>query len=205
MIGSESQRPFVAVASGRPEPVGAADRDAIARTLAGETAAFEEIVRRYERPIFAHLLRMTKSREDAEDLAQETFLRALRGLGRFDSGQPFKPWLYRIATNAALTELRKRKPNVVALDEEMEIEDVRTESAARRLDGERFRERLARAVADLPAESAALFNLRYGEELPIGRIAQALGRRPGAVAVALHRLRGRLRALLSGGDGHEMR
>lgn len=204
MIGSDSERSFVAAPNAPFEPMGAADRDAIARTLAGDTAAFEDIVRRCERPIFAHLFRMTKSREDAEDLTQETFLRALRSLGRFDANLPIKPWLYRIATNAALSELRRRRRvKIVAIHES--IPNERIESAQRKIDGDEFRDRLARAVADLPADSAALFNLRYAEEMSIGRIAQALGRRPGAVAVALHRLRNRLRALLNGGNEHEMR
>lgn len=203
MIGSDSERGFVIAPIGHCEPMGAADRDAVARTLAGDTAAFEEIVRRCERPIFAHLFRMTKSREDAEDLTQETFLRALRSLDRFDVNLPIKPWLYRIATNAALSELRRRRIKIVAIDES--IPDDRIESAHQKIGGDEFRIRLARAVADLPADSAALFSLRYAEEMSIGQIAQALGRRPGAVTVALHRLRNRLRALLNGGNEHEMR
>lgn len=176
------------------------DQEAAARTLAGDTGAFETLVLRYERPIYNHLLRMVRRPEDAEDLTQETFLNALRGLAGYKPGQPFRPWLYRIATNAAITALRRRGPLLVSLEESAEQgyepAEPLAETPAEKLGREQMMAQLEAAVASLPAESAALIHLRYREGMTFEEIGGICGRKPGTVAVALHRLRERLRKLV---------
>lgn len=199
------------VAREQPRPRGPApeagepsDQEIAQRTLAGERQAFERLVTRYERPIYVHLLRMMGRSEDAEDLTQETFLKALRGLAGYDPGQPFRAWLYRIATNTAISAMRRRGPVVISLDGDgeggppLEVADPRGESPVEKLGREEMAAQLEAAVAALPAEGAALINLRYREGMSFEEIAGVLGRKPGAIAVALHRLRRRLRALIFG-------
>ena len=85
------------------------DGDLVRRAQAGDREAFGVIVRRYQRRVFAVGIRMLRNRSDAEDLVQETFLRAYRALDRFEPDRPLAPWLYRIATNRALSSLGRRR------------------------------------------------------------------------------------------------
>lgn len=190
-----------------PEAAGPSDQEVVRRTLEGRREAFETLVRRYERPIYAHLLRMTGRPEDAEDLTQETFLNALRGLAGYRPERPFRAWLYRIATNAAISALRRRGPALISLDgdgngeQPIEVADPGVITPVERLEREAMLEQLRQAVEALPAEGAALINLRYREGMSCEEIGAALGRKPGAIAVAIHRLRQRLRELVFGPDG----
>jgi len=175
-----------------------ADGEAIARTLSGDLRAFEHVVARHERAVYTLLHRMTGSAEDAEDLAQETFLKAYRALAQFDRKRPFRPWILRIAANAAHQHARRhRRVLVVSLDDEfgepIDIADDRAAVPGDDLARMQDANLLARAVAELRGESAALFHLHYREELAVETIAETLGKRPNTVAVALHRLRQQLR------------
>jgi RNA polymerase sigma-70 factor (ECF subfamily) len=87
---------------------------------AGDIPAFETLVNRYERKIFRLGMNITGSREDAEDVMQEAFLKAYQHLPEFEGNSRFYTWLVRIAVNQALMKLRKRRPNQVSLDEEIE-------------------------------------------------------------------------------------
>jgi RNA polymerase sigma-70 factor (ECF subfamily) len=89
----------------------------------GDLASFEELVNRYERRIFRLTLNITQNREDAQDAAQDAFLKSFQNLDRFQGDSRFYTWLVRIAVNEALMRLRKRRPNVVSLDEPVETED----------------------------------------------------------------------------------
>lgn len=91
------------------------DQRLMQKAKRGDHSAFAELVDKYRDKIFAYLYRMVGNREDALDLAQETFLRIFSNLRNFQLGQPFKPWLYRIATNLAIDHLRRRRPTI-ALD-----------------------------------------------------------------------------------------
>lgn len=86
------------------------DRDLIRRARRGDVDAYNRLVSRWEKPIYNYLLRLTKNREDALDLSQETFLKAYRNLGRLKDEGRFSSWLYRIAHNEAVSFFRKRAP-----------------------------------------------------------------------------------------------
>ena len=89
----------------------------VSAAKAGDVAAFEELVNRYERKIFRLGMNITQNREDAEDVMQEAFLKSFKNLDRFQGDSRFYTWLVRIAVNEALMKLRKRRPNQVSLDE----------------------------------------------------------------------------------------
>src|SRR5215471_11765567 len=134
------------------------DKTTLARCAAGEAAAFKELVARYERPVFAVLSRMLGRGAHVEDMAQETFLRAFRGIGRFDPNGPARlsTWLLTIAMRLALDAKKRRTPIAEPLDVERAIEAGTPEiERARRELGRR----IARAVTDLPLEQRAAFIL----------------------------------------------
>src|SRR6202023_802126 len=108
----------------------------------GDDAAFEELVRRYDRNVFRIAQHITQNREDAEDVVQEAFLKAYGNLAKFQEQSKFYTWLVRIAVNEALMKLRRRKPErTVSLDEDIKTEgdSLPRVSALRQL-----RERLGR-------------------------------------------------------------
>src|SRR6202795_1924790 len=92
----------------------------VAAAKAGDISAFETLVSRYERKIFRLAQNITQNREDAEDAMQEAFLKAYEHLSGFEGNSRFYTWLVRISVNQALMKLRKRRPNVVSLDEEVD-------------------------------------------------------------------------------------
>src|SRR5437899_12966673 len=90
----------------------------------GDVAAFEELVKRYDRNVFRIAQNITQNREDAEDVVQDAFLKAYQNLKQFQGNSKFYTWLVRIAVNEALMKLRKRKSSkTVSMDEDLETED----------------------------------------------------------------------------------
>ncbi len=180
--------------------VDTSDAVLIERSRSGDHDAFAGIVTRYENDVFQLVWRILRGREDAEDAAQETFLRAWRSLSQFDVSRKFRPWLLRIAANAALSAAHRRR----AVPETQEHGILETISAAadRAPDACAARretlELVQSLVDQMPPESAALFQLRFGQDLSIGDISVILNKKPGAVAVALHRMRKRFRRLIFG-------
>ncbi|GEM_PF-204358 len=175
------------------------DAELVARCLNGHRDAFGVLLARYENAVFRLAWRILRAREDAEDAAQEAFLRAWRSLGHFDPARgTFRAWLLKIALNAALTESARRREHAEEIqaggsDAIEAIPDDPARSPQAQAIRKQWLIAIERLAAQLPPESAALFHLRYGENLPVAEIAKILDRAPGTVAVALHRLRKRLR------------
>lgn len=189
-----------------PPPVEALapEREWILRAQGGDSGAFGRLVELYAGRVYGLLYRLVRNREEAEDLAQETFVRAFRNLGRFDSTRPFRNWLYTIAVNVGLNALRcrRRRGVIVPLDAADNASGTREAPAAAGPDARcsamrgELRERLDAAVSQLPARSALLVQLHYTEGLPIREAAGIVAMTEGAAKVALCRARGKLRRLL---------
>lgn len=177
-----------------PAPSSGEDEAAwVARTLRGDEDAFGRLVDAYSSRVFTHLCRLVGNREEAEDLAQETFVRAYRFLERYDRRRPLRNWLYTIATRVGLNALRsrRRRPSV-AMDGAAEPVDPREDGrqhAARR----ELEERVTEMMGRLPERSALLVHLHYREGLSVAEAAEAAGMTEGAAKVALHRARRSLR------------
>lgn len=176
------------------------------RARAGDTAAFTDLVARYERKIFRLAKHITQNDEDAEDVLQETFLKAYSNLDTFQGQSKFYTWIVRIAVNEALMKLRKRKSDrTVSLDEP---QDTGEEVVAREIavwDGdpeqkysqEELREILERAIESLKPSFRTVFVLRDIEELSTEETAESLGISVPAVKSRLLRARLQLREKLT--------
>jgi RNA polymerase sigma-70 factor, ECF subfamily len=177
----------------------------VAAAKAGDISAFETLVGRYERKIFRLTQNITQNREDAEDSMQEAFLKAFEHLGSFEGNSRFYTWLVRIAVNQALMKLRKRRPNVVSLDEEVdtgedmvprEVEDWGP-SPADRYAQTQLSEILTKAINELDPPFRIVFQLRDIEELSTEETADTLGLSVPAVKSRLLRARLKLRQSLN--------
>ena len=161
----------------------------------GDPGAFEEVVRRTYRQVYTQALRIVGDRQEAEDVAQEAYLRVFRGLAGFRGDAQFETWLYRIVANAALTHLRRRRRfgELMAdpADEELEPADAggAPETVA-------DRDALAGAMASLSPALRAVVLLKDVYGLSCQEIGDQLGVSEGAVKVRLHRARRRLKELL---------
>ncbi len=177
----------------------------VAAAKSGDISAFETLVSRYERKIFRLTQNITQNREDAEDAMQEAFLKAFEHLADFEGNSRFYTWLVRIAVNQALMKLRKRRPNVVSLDQEVdtgedilprEVEDWGP-SPAQRYEQTELSDILSKTIGELDPPFRVVFQLRDIEELSTEETAEALGLSVPAVKSRLLRARLKLRQKLN--------
>ena len=178
----------------------------VERARAGDAQAFTTLVEKYERKIYRLAKHITQNDEDAEDVLQESFLKAYSNLGNFQMQSKFYTWLVRIAVNEALMKLRKRKSDrTVSLDEPHETdEDTVTREIAvwdddpeKRYSQEELKEILDRAVDSLKPGFRTVFVLRDIEELSTEETAETLGISIPAVKSRLLRARLQLRERLT--------
>jgi RNA polymerase sigma-70 factor (ECF subfamily) len=177
----------------------------VAAAKAGDIQAFETLVSRYERKIFRLTQNITQNREDAEDAMQEAFLKAYEHLGDFQGNSRFYTWLVRIAVNQALMKLRRRRSNILSLDEEVdtgedtmprEVEDWGP-SPEERYQQSELSDILSTAIGTLDPAFRIVFQLRDIEQLSTEETAEALGLSIPAVKSRLLRARLKLRQNLS--------
>jgi len=177
----------------------------VAAAKAGDVRAFETLVGRYDRKIFRLTQNITQNREDAEDAMQEAFLKAFEHLDNFQGNSRFYTWLVRIAVNQALMKLRKRRPNVVSLDQELDTgEDMMPRdvedwgpSPEERYGQTELGSILGKVIGELDPQFRIVFQLRDIEELSTEETAEALGLSVPAVKSRLLRARLKLREKLN--------
>ena len=182
----------------------AEDAALVAASQKGDQRAFGELVRRYQRAVHRLAWSLTRNDSDADDLAQETFVRAWGAIGRFELGQPLYPWLARIVTNQAfsLFRHRKRRPEtsiepLVEAGQQWGVDDDPAEHSA-----ESERDRALRACfGELAAEHQAVLALRAVQDLSYDEIAKALNIPIGTVMSRLSRARGELKRRLAEHSG----
>jgi len=178
----------------------------VAQAREGDPRAFTELVRRYESKIFRLAQHITQNREDAEDVLQETFLKAYEHLDQFQGNSKFYTWVVRIAVNQALMKLRRRRTDKsVSLDEAIDTgEDTITREIAawdedpeQRFSREEMGEILDSAIQSLAPTYRSVFLLRDVEDLSTEETAEALGISVPAVKSRLLRARLQLREKLT--------
>lgn len=170
----------------------------VSRAASGDQRAFNALVECYQRRLYNYCYRMVGNADDACDVTQEAFVRAYRNIESFRVGEPFLPWMYRIAHNLCIDHLR-RKPNNLSLDVEVEEgrepgnTDGDPEAAVQESETRRL---VSEAIAGLPPKYRAVMMLRHGQGMPLEEIAEALGLPLNTVKVHLFRARDHMRKKL---------
>lgn len=179
-----------------PSRNGSEDQVLVTRVVAGDTAAFEGIVRRWQSPLVNLAWRFCRDRGRAEEMAQEAFLRAFRNLSSFRGDSAFSTWLFSLATNVYRTELRRMPASPLSLDEIAEPPDPRL-SAAIAFEEDSRDESLRRAVLALPPKYRDAVLLFYFHEQDVPAAARTLRIPEGTVKARLFRGRELLRSKFS--------
>ena len=169
----------------------------IQEILNGKTEQYEYFLDRYGQQVFVLVDRIVSCQEDAEELTQDVFLKAFQQLSSFKAESSFSTWIYRIATNLAISAVRKKRNDVLRLDDSVfaNLSDTQVDEALED-DSEEQMERLQQAMNQLEADERALITLYYLEEKPLAEVAFILGLTEGNAKVKLHRIRKKLYVLI---------
>jgi len=168
----------------------------IQRAVQGETAAWEPLMLAYQEPVFRFAYLLLGDPDDAEDVTQETFLRAYHHLTRFDATRPLRPWLLSIAANLARNWRRSASRYLSALSRSFRLEPPSGPNVAERSELDQEAHQLWQAVRQLSAEDQQVIYLRFFLELSVAEAAQALNVAEGTVKSRLNRALGRLRSII---------
>jgi RNA polymerase sigma-70 factor (ECF subfamily) len=174
---------------------GVADCELVVRAVAGREESFEELVRRYQRPIAAYVYRMVGDYEAALDLTQEVFIKVYNSLSRYRSEFKFSTWIYKIAHNSAVDHLRRYGTREQSLTGEIEGEPRELPLESRRLSpeqeyaGKERREEIEYVVRQLPSAYRELILLRHSHDMSYDEIADVTGLPLGTVKNRLFRAR----------------
>lgn len=185
---------------------GAEDRDLVGRVQAGDRGALDQLLARHYDRIYAICRRIAGNDADAADATQEALLAIVRGLAKFDGRSAFSTWSYRVATNACLDELRRRKrrPTPSIVDEHQDWNRQTSDPQAARFDEELvLRDQLITALDAIPAEFREPVLLRDVAGCDYSEISSTLGIPPGTVRSRIARGRTKLAELLA--DGNQAR
>ncbi|MBY0245222.1 MAG: sigma-70 family RNA polymerase sigma factor [Sphingobacteriaceae bacterium] len=172
------------------------DVEIINRVLLGETQLYNVLVKRHQRFVFTLALKFARNREDAEEIAQDCFVKAYRALGTFKQTAKFTTWLYTITYTTAMTFLRKKRVETQSIDDEtsvLQLENHISSFSADDLDKKSNHVYLNQAIEMLLPDDAAIITLFYKGEQSLEEIAQALNMESNTVKVKLHRARHRLK------------
>ena len=192
-----------------PEWVALTDQQVVLLARGGCEAAYRELIRRYERPVFALLFRMVRDRELAEDLSQETFVKALNAIDSYRPEFKFSSWIFKIANNAAIDHLRRRELDTLSLDGSPHAETpeamqatalqigVRQESPLEAVEARELGGAIEAAIGRLRPEYRSCILLRHVEGRAYEEIAEILSLPLGTVKTYIHRARNELRLALA--------
>jgi RNA polymerase sigma-70 factor (ECF subfamily) len=197
------------VSERRESLAAATDQEIVALARAGHEPAYRELIRRYERPLFSLVFRMVRDRELAEDLAQETFVKALNALDSYRPEFKFSSWIFKIANNAAIDHLRRRELDTLSLDGSPHAETPeaieatalqignRGESPLDAVEAKELGGAIEHAIGLLRPEYRSCILLRHVEGRAYEEIAEILNLPLGTVKTYIHRARNELRLALA--------
>ena len=174
----------------------ATDNEIISRVLRGEQQLYAELVNRYQNFVFTITLRYTQQREDAEEVAQDIFVKAYRSLADFRGESKFSTWLYTIVTTSCITFLRKKKLDTSSLDNERVFEQAENQDSGMKANQVEQKSKVAmvnEAIKLLSPDDANIITLFYKGEQSLEEISRILKLDPNTVKVRLHRARQRLK------------
>jgi RNA polymerase sigma factor (sigma-70 family) len=168
----------------------------ITEVLNGNTSVYADLVKRHQRFVFTLAIRFAKNREDAEEIAQDCFVKAYRALGTFKQNAKFSTWLYTITYTTAMTFLRKKRLSMQSIDEEESL--LQLQNHISNYDADAFDKKSAhiylnQAIDMLSPDDAAIITLFYKGEQSLEEIALVLNMESKTIKVKLHRARLRLK------------
>lgn len=184
------------------------DHELVTRAQTGSDKAYRELLDRYQRPVFSIVYRMIRDREQAEDLAQETFVRVFNNIDRYDPRFKFSSWIFKIATNLTIDHIRRKELDTVSIDgsrnavtaEQIEATSITIasddENPEELLEAKELGEEIEGAISKLRPEYKAAILLRHVEGREYQEIAEILSLPLGTVKTYIHRGRNQLREQL---------
>ena len=174
------------------------DQHYINLIINGDTNAFAILVDRYKDLVYTLTLRMMKNREEAEEVSQDTFIKAYKSINRFKGDSKFSTWIYRIAYNTSLDRLKKNRKhfNDVAIDEFTEHQVKTIDNALSQLENEEKNQAIQQCLAQLPSDDAFMLTLYYFEDQSLDEISKTVGLTPNNVKVKLFRSRKKLATIM---------
>lgn len=147
---------------------------------------FRALMGQYKERLYWHIRRMVQAHDEADDVLQNTFIKVYKGIAQFEGKSKLYTWLYRIATNEAITHMQSRARQATAsLDDAANMLASRL-STDEWFDGDEVLQKLQMAIAQLPEKQKLVFNLRYYEEMPYEEMAALLGTSVGALKASFH-------------------
>ena len=178
----------------------ASDGELVQKAKEGSTSAFDALVVKYRKKVYAIAFGMTRNHSDADDVAQETFFRAYRALSSFRPGYEFRPWLLRIAVNQSINCLKRKGRRLeVSLEEEVGsgiVTDVQFDNPGYGLEQKELAARIEAAVQRLSPKLRAVFLLRAGQDLSYEEMAKILRISKGTVMSRLSRAREKVKGMV---------
>ena len=184
------------------------DTELIDKVLGGDKAAYADLMKRHQRFVFTLALRFAKNREDAEEIAQDCFIKAYRSLNTFRNTSKFSTWLYSIVYTTAMTFLRKKRLDIQSIDTEAGLLNIENHVSDLNADEVEHKSKMVfvnRAINQLLPDDAAVITLFYQGEQSLEEIGKALGMETNTVKVKLHRARHRLKEKIENILHHEVR
>ena len=184
------------------------DKDIISAVVQGNKQAYAELVKRYQNFVFTICLRYTSNREDAEEIAQDIFVKAYRCLSDFRGDSKFSTWLYTIVNTSCITFLRKKRLDTRSLDDEKVFAVADNIDGGMRANQVEQKSRIAmvnEAIRLLSPDDAKIITLFYKGEQSLDEIGEILGIEPNTVKVKLHRARVRLKEKMERHFAQEVR
>jgi RNA polymerase sigma factor (sigma-70 family) len=184
------------------------DIELIQQVLAGNQSAYADLVKRHQRFVFSLGMRFAKNREDAEEIAQDCFIKAYRSLASFQQQSKFSTWLYSIVYTTAMTFLRKKRVDTTSIDNDEAF--IQIESKPGSYDDNNIENKsrsyyLNQAIDQLLPDDATIITMFYKGEQSLDEIAQVLGIEANTVKVKLFRARQRLKDKLERNLKHEVK
>ena len=185
------------------------DQEVVAWACEGSEHAYRELIRRYERPVFSLIFRMVRDRELAEDITQDTFIKVLNAIDRYNPDYKFSSWIFKIANNATIDHLRRKELDTLSLDgapqattqDRIEATALQIgasgESPLDELEARELGSQIENAIQSLRPEYQACIILRHVEGRPYEEIADILDLPLGTVKTYIHRARNELKDVLA--------
>lgn len=172
------------------------DDEFVDRAREGDSSAYRELMEKYQKPLYFHVLKMVKNHEQVEDLVQEAFVKAFENLSSYNKNYAFSTWLYRITTNHTIDYLRKKKLKTVSMDEpiktkegEMSMQISGKAETDRKIIKEQRSKIIKKAIDELPEKYRKVIEMRHLEELSYQEISDNLDLPLGTVKAHIFRAR----------------